>query len=312
MSDTVPAMRAFVRTDRNNSDFEMRAIAIPQLGEGELLVKMQAVGVGVHDAYFLPPATAHPYPIGIEGAGVVEQVGGAFTRYRPGDRIAFISSMQRKGGTWAEYAIVAEDALILPLPVDLDFVRAAALPVAGNTALRALAPLDDLTAGSSVFVAGGAGAIGTLVIQLARLRGLRVAASASPRNHAYLRSLGADVAVDYRDAHWPDHLRRWRPKGVDAALAVHPGTSADTLRAVANGGRLITISGDTVVSERGVKTGMIDYGANIRQQLLDLLAGVTAGAIHLEVERVYQLECAAEALARVQTRHVRGKLVLSL
>ncbi|GAA4512387.1 hypothetical protein GCM10023159_17780 [Brevibacterium yomogidense] len=159
--------------------------------------------------------------------------------------------MQDKGGSWAEYAVVDEDALILPLPVDLDFVQAAALPVAGNTALRALAALGDLDPGSSIFIAGGAGAIGTLAIQLARLRGLRVAASASPRNHDYLRSLGAEVAVDYRDTHWPDQIRHWVSKGVDAALAVHPDTSAETLRAVADGGRLITISGDAVVPERG-------------------------------------------------------------
>lgn len=75
--------------------------------------------------------------------------------------------MQAKGGTWAEYAVVDTRSLILPMPAELDFVEAAALPVAGNTVLRAISALGELPDGAAVFVAGGSGAIGTLAIQLA-------------------------------------------------------------------------------------------------------------------------------------------------
>lgn len=310
-------MRAFVKSDAAASIISPAEVAVPAIGDDELLVRLRAIGVGVHDSYFLPADAHYPYPIGIEGAGIVEAVGGAPVDHRPadhrpGDRIAFISSLQPKGGTWAEYAVVDAQSLILPIPDELEFTAAAALPVAGNTALRALAALGVLPDEASVFIAGGSGAIGTLAIQIARRRGWRVGASASPHNHDYLRALGAEIAVDYHHRQWPDEVRRWMPDGVDGALAVQPGTTADAMRVVKNGGSAITISGDTVVPERGVRVAMVDYQADVRDPLTRLMTEVGRKEVHLEIERVYAFGEAAEALARVQTRHVRGKLVLRM
>lgn len=306
------AMKAFVKPDPAASIVEPAEVDIPRVGDGDVLVRMRAVGVGIHDSYFLPPGVGHPYPIGIEGAGIVEAVGSNVADHRPGDRIAFVSSMQPKGGTWAEYAVVSADSLILPMPAGLDFVEAAALPVAGNTVLRAVAALGDLPGDASVFIAGGSGAIGTLAIQIARRRGWRVGASASARNHDYMRSLGAQLSVDYRERQWPDEVRRWMPGGVDAAVAVQPGTSAESMRVVKDGGSVITVSGDTVAPERGIRVAMVAYEADVRDELTRLMTDVVEQKLHLEIERVYPFEDAAEALARVQTRHVRGKLVLRI
>ncbi len=306
------AMKAFVKPDPAASTIVPEEANKPRIDAGELLVLMHAVGVGIHDSYFLPQDAGYPFPIGIEGAGVVEEAGSEIVKYRPGDRVAFVSSMQPKGGTWAEYAAVDAGSLILPIPAELDFVQAAALPVAGNTVLRALAALGDLPAGASIFIAGGAGAIGTLAIQLARRRGWRVAASASEHNHDYLRSLGANVAVDYHDSNWPDEVRRSIPDGVDAAIAVHPDTSTDCLRVVKDGGSVVTVSGDSVTPERGIQVGMIAYDRDVRGELADLMTDVITNDLHLEIERIYPFDRAAEALSRVQTRHVRGKLVVRL
>ncbi len=308
---SVATMRAFVKPAAADR-IELAQVDIPEPGDGEVLVRVHAVGVGVHDAYFLPPDAHYPYPIGIEGAGVVEQTGSGVSRYRPGERIAFVSSLQPKGGTWAQYAVVAAHGLILPVPADLDFVSAAALPVAGNTALRALAALPDLPAGSTVFIAGGSGAIGTLAIQLADRRRWRVAASASTRNHDYLRSLGATATVDYRQPHWPEQVRRWVPSGVDAAVAVQPGTTAECLPVVKDGGTAITVSGDSVTPQRGIRVDMVDYQADVRDDLAQLMAEVAKNQIHLEIEQVYPFDQALQALQRVRTRHVRGKLVLRI
>lgn len=155
-------MRAFVKVRADADEIEPAEVAIPQIDDDELLVRVEAVGVGVHDAYFLPSDAPYPLPIGIEAAGVVEQVGSAVRAHRPGDRIAFVSAMQPKGGTWAEYAAVRANSLIVSVPANLGFVEAAAVPVAGNTALRAVNALGDRPAGGSLFVAGGSGAIGTL------------------------------------------------------------------------------------------------------------------------------------------------------
>ena len=305
-------MKAFVLTGPNSDVITLTDVPVPAPGPGELLVRLQAIGVGIHDSYFLPPNAAGTLPIGIEGAGVVEEIGSEIADHRRGDRIAFVSAMQPKGGTWAEFAVVDEHSLILPLPEGLDMTQAAALPVAGNTVLRALAAIGDMPAGGRLFIAGGAGAIGTLAVQVARRRGWRVAVSASARNHDYLRSLGAEMTVDYHDDGWVEEIRGWAPHGADAALAVHPGTSADSMRAVTEGGSVITISGDSVPSERGISPVMIDYAADVRAELLAMTEDVATGAVHLEIERVHPFEEAAEALDRVRTRHVRGKLVLRL
>ncbi|MPV50270.1 zinc-binding dehydrogenase [Pseudactinotalea sp. HY160] len=305
-------MKAFVLSDPAAGLIRPAEVPVPRVGEGELLVRLRAVGVGIHDSSFLPAAAGPDYPIGIEGAGIVEAVGGGVSGYGAGDRIAFVSSMQPKGGTWAEYAVVDAQSLILPIPAGLDFARAAALPVAGNTALRAFAALGAMPERASIFVAGGSGAIGTLAIQLAHRRGRRVGASASARNHQYLRSLGAEHVVDYHDGGWVEEVRRWVGGGIDAAIAVQPGTSAEAMRVVADGGRLVTVSGDEVMPERGIAVTMVDYRAQVRADLIRLMADVVANEVHVEIERVYPFDDAAEALARVRTRHARGKLVLRL
>lgn len=192
-------MKAFVLPRAGASTIERADVPVPQIDPDEMLVRVWAVGVGIHDSYFLPPNVGYPFPIGIEAAGSVDSVGDRVTGYQPGDRIAFVSSMQPKGGTWAEYVVVKADSLIIPIPERLDFLRAAAVPVAGNTVLRAFDSLANIPDGGSVFVAGGSGAIGTLAIQLGRRRHWRMGASASPGNHDFLRALGAEKAVDYHD-----------------------------------------------------------------------------------------------------------------
>lgn len=305
-------VRAFVKTDASGSNFELADVEVPAIDADQLLVRLHAVGVGIHDSYFMPEAVSYPYPIGIEGAGVVQAVGSGVTGHRAGDRVAFISSMQTKGGTWAEFAVVDSSSSVRRMPAALDFTEAAALPVAGGTSLRALAALHHIPFGASLFIAGGSGAIGSLTIQIARQRGWRVGASASARNHDYMRSLGAEVAVDYHDERWAAEIRRWQPEGVDAAIAVQPETTAESMRIVRDGGTVITISGDRVTPERGIHVKMVGHEPDVRDELSQLLTDVSEKKVHLELEQVYPFAAAAEALARVQTRHVRGKLVLRL
>lgn len=305
-------MRAFVIPHPGSTDLELAEVPIPKLGDDELLVRVHAVGVGIHDSYFLPQDAHYPYPIGIEAAGVVEKVGGAVTGHTPGDRIAFVSSMQAKGGTWAEYVAVSARALIIPLPRNLDFVRAAALPVAGNTILKAFHALRSVPAGATVFLAGGSGAIGTLAIQAARARGWRIGASASASNHAYMHSLGAEKTVDYHDPNWVEQVLQWAPGGVDAAVAIQPATSGASVAVVKDSGTLITISGDPLLSERGIQMAGIPYQADIRDELVRFMADVATGETHVEIEHVYPFDEAAAALAKVQTRRARGKVILRL
>lgn len=305
-------MAAFVRRDAASEDVGPAQVPVPRIGRDELLVRVRAVGVGIHDPYFLPDGITFPFPIGIEAAGVVDEVGGEVTAYRPGDRIAFVSSMQRKGGTWAEYAAVRADSLILPIPAGMSFAEAAAVPVAGNTVARVFHALSTVPAGSSVFVAGASGAIGTFAIQMGRARGWKVAASASRANHDYMSSLGAAKTVDYRDPDWPEQIRQWRPGGVDAAIAIQPGTAAESLPVVRDGGQLIAVSGDQLPFQRRVQVEVVSHLLDVHDELVQLMNDIAGQEIQLVTERVYPFTEARAALEKVQTRHARGKVVLSL
>lgn len=308
----VPHVRAFVIPRLGSSTVERADVPPPQIDDDELLVEVRAVGVGIHDSYFLPGDARYPYPIGIEAAGVVDRIGGRVVGYRPGERIAFVSSMQPKGGTWAEFVAVSAEALVIPLPDGVDFVTAAAVPVAGNTVLRAFDALSAVPPGGSLFVAGGSGAIGTFAVQLARQRHWRVGASASAANHDYLRSLGAELVVDYHDPGWTKQVLEWMPGGADAALAVQPGTASETVRVVKDGGKVIVISGDSASTERGVLVEAIPYQVDVRGGMTRLMSDIDEGKMHVEIERVYPFEDALAALAKVQTRRARGKSVRSI
>lgn len=303
-------MRAVVKRSAEPTDLGHQEVPIPDLSDDEVLVRLHAIGVGIHDSYFLPKDLSYPYPIGIEGAGTVERVGGDVRGYQPGDRIAVVSAMQPKGGTWAEFAAVRADSLIVPIPAGMSFAEAAALPVAGNTALKALGALP-LSAGDTVFIAGASGAIGTLAIQLAKRRGLCVAASASAANQEYMQELGADKTVDYRDADWQKQVRAWAPGGVAGAVAIQPDTGAESMRVVRDGGTVVMVSGDDASTERGITATHLPH-VDIRAELTQLLSDVADGVIMLTIERTYPFDDALQALSKTQTRHARGKNVVVL
>lgn len=285
-------------------------VAVPVPGDDEVLVRVRAVGVGVHDRWFIPRDARFPYVIGIEAAGVVERVGTAVAGWTRGDRVMFTNSMQPKGGVWAEFTAVDASAL-LRVPDDLTFAQAAALPVAGSTAYGSVVALGA-EPGGTVFMAGASGAIGTLTIQVATERGWRVAASSSPRNHDYMRSLGAELAVDYGDPSWPGRVLDWRPNGVDAALAIQPGTGALCLPVVKDSGRIVTVSGDQLRGERVIEVVKVMPSPESKTALAGLASKVAAGQVRVEIEAVYPFERGIEALEKTETRHARGKVLLTL
>jgi NADPH2:quinone reductase len=301
-------MKAFAM--HTNGNIALVDLPQPEVGVNDLLVKVMAIGVGIHDGYFFPPNARFPYTIGIEAAGVVEKIGRAVTNYKAGERITFVNAMQPKGGTWAEYTVVADGSLILRIPETMSFETAAAVPVAGNTAIKAFRALD-LQPGDSLFIAGGSGAIGTLAIQIAAARGYRVAASASAKNHQYMRSLGAEKVVDYHDSDWQEQITAWVPGGVDAAIATQPGTASNSLAVVKDGGEIVAVSGDQFVPVRGIMLKQIPHNADVTDEMSDLLRQVASGEFQLTIENVYPFSEGIEALAKVGTRHTRGKLVLT-
>lgn len=304
-------MKAFAKINDASQSIELIDVPIPKISDSELLIKVQAIGVGIHYEYFLPKDINYPYVIGIEAAGVIEQIGTDIKGPKPGDRITFISAMQPKGGTWAEYAAISAESLLLRIPDNMTNEQAAAIPVAANTALKALAGAG-LSSGDSLLVAGGAGAIGTLLIQLAKARGLIVIASASQKNHKFMLELGADHAVDYRDNDWQKQVKELVPSGVDAAIAIHPGSSKECQAAIKDNGTLIAVSGDNFETERGIMLKGVFNDTDVTNELNQFVQQVALGKMKLTIAEVYPFNSALKALEQVKTRHTRGKLVISL
>lgn len=303
-------MQAYVRVDPNNMVVERAEVGAPTPGPGEVLVAVHAFGVGIHDRYFIPTDVAFPYTIGTEGAGVVIELGSDVTGVAVGDRVMVSTALAPKGGPWAEL-VVAEPEWLIAVPDSMDLVVAAGIPIAGKTAVETMHALN-LRAGETLYIAGASGAIGTLVVQMAAQRGVRVVGSASPPNHDHLRAMGAEHAVDYRDPGWPDEVRQWSGGGVDAALAIQPGTPLSSREVVRDGGRVITVSGDPCPPERGITVEQFDHRADAGDDMAALVDDICADRIHLVIEHVYPFDEALAALEKTETRHARGKLVVTL
>lgn len=302
-------MKAFTRTEAQTQQVELTDVIPPEPGPGEVAVAIEAFGVGIHDRYFIPPNGPFPYTIGIEGAGVVRELGADVEGVEVGDRVMVSSPMDPKGGTWAELAVVARNG-VMAIPDDLDFTTAAGIPVAGKSAIDSVHALE-LHEGETLYIAGASGAIGTLVVQLATQRGVRVVGSASASNHEYLLSLGAEIAVDYHDATWPDEVRRWAGGGVDAALAIQPGTAAASVAVTRDDGRVITVSGDPSAHERGIRVEQFTHRPDAGADLGELIDAITSGRVQVVLEHVYEFGQALTALEKTETRHARGKLVVT-
>lgn len=206
----------------------------------------------------------------------------------------YTSSLQLKGGCWAQYVAVSSKMLI-PMSDGIDFTQGAAIPVAGKSAIESMRALD-LKEGDTLFVAGASGATGTLIIQLAKNQGIRVIGSASSKNHEHMLSLGAEKAVDYSNPDWKGHVKQWIPGGVDAALAIQVGTGEDSMDAVKDGGKVITVSGDKVDSERNIVVQQFQHQLDIQQAIGNLVEDIAAGKIHLVIEHVFSFDQALDAL----------------
>lgn len=304
-------MQAFVRTNAQTMDIELATVEIPALASDEVLVQVKAFGVGLQERYFIPRDAVFPYIVGTEASGIIKKVGDDVKDYTVGDRVILTSVLQPKGGCWAEYVAVSQNTLIT-LPPSMSFVEGAAIPVASKTALECMRELD-LKAGDTLFVAGASGAIGTLVIQLAVRKGIRVIGSASEKNHQHLLALSSEHAVDYTNPTWPNLIKSWWPQGSHAALAIQPGTVRDCMGIVRDKGLVITVSGDDqVAAERSITVRQMQHQAETQKAVVSFVSDVAEGKICLVIEETYPFRKALQALQKTETRHARGKIVVSL
>ena len=309
-----------VRTDR------------PMLTDDRILVRVRAVSINPYDLHFLygDPYVARPMlgigirrprkptTLGSDVAGTVEAVGGGVSGFAPGDEVFGLAGL----GAMAEFVAVSPRSLAHK-PPSLSFEEAASLPMAGVTALQALRDVGKLQPGQRVLINGAAGGVGSMAVQLAKALGAaEVTGVCSATNAERVRSLGADRTIDYATDDFTRLADRY-----DLVLDTIGNHSTRALARVVKpegvlvlvgggGGRWLGPIGQIIGSKLVgpfVKPRVATMVAVGRAADLEFIAGlVEAGKVRPNVDRTYPFAKAAAALAYLETRHARGKVVITV
>lgn len=281
----------------------------PEPGADDVLVRVRAAGVGPWDTKTregLFGGRSFPHVLGLEASGIVAGTGENVADLREGDEVY----VYNRSGCYAEY-VAAPAEKVARKPASLSFEEVAGVPVAGSTAYQGIVEEIGLKEGETVLIAGAAGGVGTMAVQIAASLGARVLGTASPPNHGYLLSLGADEAIDYH-GDWVAAARSIAPDGVDAVFDCVGGeTFRRGFEAVRDEGRVVTIVafGEEVEPGRGIAHHAFSARAE-RRKLEKLSQMFDAGKLRVQIEDVLPLEEAAKAHERVEAGHTRGKIVL--
>jgi NADPH:quinone reductase-like Zn-dependent oxidoreductase len=319
-------MRAFARDRYGSPDvLELREVDKPELTDEGVLVRVHATSVNAHDWHML---RGKPYiarldeglrkpkssVLGIDVAGTVEAVGAAVADLRPGDRV-----FGARSGAFAEFVFGRN---MVPIPANLTFEQAAAVPVAGQTALQGLRDRARIQAGQRVLINGAGGGVGTFAVQIAKAHGAEVTAVTGPRSVEIVRSIGADRVIDYtaddftREGERYDvifdvggnrllsHLRRaLAPDGTAILVAPAAGQWIGPIARVIG----------AVVTSRFNRQKVRPFLSSVsRDDLLVLKELIESGKVTPVVDRVYPFEELPEAIRHVEGGHAAGKVVISI
>ena len=300
---------------------KIQNIPIPEIEAQEVLIRVEAAGVGAWDPYeregrfveITGVEPTFPYVLGTDGAGTIAAVGKDVNRFKEGDRVYAAALANPKGGFYAQYAAVNADNASL-IPGTLSIEQAAVLPTDGATALTGLEKVLKLKSGESLMVFGASGGIGHLAIQLAKRLGAKVFAIASGDDGVQLaRKLGADKAVDGRGDDVLEAAKEFAPNGIDAALVTAGGADTDrALSAIRQGGRIAYPHGvmPEPTAHDGVEIEAYD-GENSPALIARLNELIDSGPFAVHVDRVFRLEEVGKAQEAL-TEHHLGKIALRI
>jgi NADPH:quinone reductase-like Zn-dependent oxidoreductase len=323
-------MKAIVRDTYGSPDvLELRGIDKPEIADDEVLVRVNAAGVGREVWHVM---AGLPYPIRLAGyglrapknpvigsdvAGVVEAVGKDVLRFHPGDEVFGIGK-----GSYAEYAIALEDKLA-PKPENLTFEQAAVLAISGSTALQALRDHGRVEPGQEVLIVGASGGVGTFAVQIARAFGAHVTGVCSTEKAEMVRSIGADRVIDYTREDFAEGDKRY-----DFILDIGGNSSLSRLR------RVLTREGTLIIA--GGEGGGRWLGGTDRQlralalspfvgqklgtfvnkenhgDLIFLKDLIESGKIAPVIDRTYPLAEVPEAIRYLEEGHAQGKVVITV
>ena len=332
-------MKAFI-LDRYGTADHVRAgnMPDPELQEDDVLVQIHAAGVNLLDSkirngeFKLILRYRLPLILGHDLAGVVVRAGSRVQRFKPGDEV-YARPADGRIGAFAEFIAIKQDDVAMK-PKALTMQEAASVPLVGLTAWQALIERANLKKGQKVLIHAGSGGVGTFAIQLAKHVGATVATTTSTANVDLVRSLGADIVIDYKKEDFAHILRDY-----DVVLhSLDKVTLEKSLRVLKPDGQIISISGppDTAFARTTGASwalrmimGVLSYGVTTKAKRLqarysflfmrangDQLAEITSliddGLIRPVIDRVFPFASTKEAMAYVEAGRAKGKIVVSL
>lgn len=275
----------------------------PVLRTGEVLIRMAATSVNPADTKTRSGVVRHlgdpPFTLGFDVSGTIVELGAEVVSFGPGD--AVFGMVASRTGTYSEY-VVARANSVAPRPPRVSELRAAALPTAGSTAWQALR-MAGLRDGERILIHAGAGGVGHLAVQLAKLRGARVFATARAANHAFLRELGADVVIDYQRVDFEKIVT-----DIDVVLDLVGGSyGSRSLRVLRPDGRYLTAQSSDAGDDPRCRRVTGRPSVDDLSALGDL---ADSGLLRVHIDRVMSLTEIAEAHRLSESGRTRGKLVL--
>ncbi|MBS2021399.1 MAG: NADP-dependent oxidoreductase [Deltaproteobacteria bacterium] len=315
----------------------MAEVAQPMPTARQIRVRVHAAAVNPIDAKIRAGSLraiirpALPFTPGMDVSGVVDAVGAQVTRFKPGDEV-FASPSHKTMGSYAEF-VCFDEREAAPKPRNLDHVQAASLPLVGLTAWDALTKHLRVQQGQSVLIHAGAGGLGTIAIQLAKHLGARVYTTCSAGNVAFVKSLGADVAIDYAKEDYAQVA-----KDVDAVVESLGGEHMDrAIQLVKRGGRVALLTSGmadgvkrfglalgvlhtagrllSIALKARFTRGVVAFPMNRRadgESLAKLGALVEQGVIKPVIDSVLSLDQIVLAHEKVESGRCRGKVVLAI
>jgi len=286
----------------------------PVPGPNQVLVEVYAASLNPVDkgiaAGYLKEMVHLPATLGGDFSGVVVQVGEAVSDFKKGAMVygqAII--LNGSSGSLAQFA-AANAGNTAYQPKQLTFTEAASLPLAGVSALQALEEHIKLKTGQKILIHGGAGGIGSIAVQIAKSLGAFVAATASAKDKDYVKSLGADKAIDFRSENFEDIL-----KDYDAVLDTVSGEATNkSLKVLKKGGVIVSLlaHADPKLAEKYHVTAIGQMTNTNTKNLNRLTEFVNAGKIKPQVDKVFPLNQTLEAFQHLSLGHPRGKVVIKI
>jgi NADPH:quinone reductase-like Zn-dependent oxidoreductase len=331
-------MKAYFIDRYGKQNGRLGNVSEPVPGAHDVLIEVHAASVNVLDSkirsgeFKLILPYSFPLVLGNDCAGVVIEVGAAVKGFKPGDAV-YARVPEQRIGTFAERIAVEQNAVALK-PANLSMEQAAGIPLVALTAWQALVDIARLQKGQKVLIHAGSGGVGTIAIQLAKHLGAVVATTTSTANVEWVKALGADVVIDYKQQHFEQELRDY-----DVVLnSLGTDVLENSLKVLKPGGQLISISGPPTAEfakaqglawplrqvmrllslsirrkarKQDIRYSFLFMRAN-GAQLHEITSLIEAGEIRPVLDRTFAFESAGEALTYVEQGRAKGKVIVQI